>query len=934
MTMSEEDSKFRKIAAAARAPLTSLKMLSFELSGVALRTRVRLLANTPFGFFFDLSTLEKLAHVTHAQQYFAGDVCDPAVFYMIAQGGFTLRRKGDGETSNGEETDLVVRELPEGAFHMPRQQGQLDGHFRGSSRRSTISQLGGTFTSAIGELGHSIASFVQRKISGDEPGERGRRWRADALLACPRGHLHVRCERDGYMIQLTEDALRKLMMSAAVARVFHLVHGLGDMVFHVPLLKQAGMDEETGVRMSEMCSYKIIESGEDLFAGENEAARLYIVLYGELVKTIESDGSGPRTGGSGAISATQLSAALSVDDNAPLPAAPWQLPAKVALSAGACVNLVPVLLGVSTGIRAAACAVDASLVLELPRASLGRVLHHAHAMRDRLTLYAKMRILWTFRQAHVPMFADVDDEKLQFVAERATLANFEPHSLIVTQSAPAEAIFFLVHGDIHAAHEDTFSAASSETASPGSSPLPSRRASGNHSPLSGFDSSSLNDLHRASPPSSPEHLLRKSSLSKQVMLDQHAKSKSLSSLHESSTKQKSKQTFTKRLKHRMSLFSGEQETQAAMARVSKSPKSMFSQEAQQSLLSESSMLLPSQLHEASLVREWHKTILVGQYFGAEQLLLPDRLQRWNATYRATFQTCTLLVLPKQHFVEFFDNDASMVAELHLKLLRHKASLHAVLGHRLARNFFTQWLGERHGARYLDFIAAAERYSLVDVHLLPHAARALSEDMLTDFICTGAPLQIVLSPQVRRPIMEKYEQGLTVPSALFQIARESVLLHLESTFLADFKKDRPFHMLLSALGSYPTIEKDIGAPPAFVSAFKKLEFRPGMPLQGEASGGGGSQSPVDDGSGSPTNGSPRSVRSFKKKTLADEIEVGRRSPLRGRSGSICAPAGPSGAPGLGLIGMDDTSPQAPAGSSGAAYKRRASSRIGSRRHSHG
>ena len=48
-----------------------------------------------------------------------------------------------------------------------------------------------------------------------------------------------------------------------------------------------------------------------------QAARLYIVLYGKLMKTVESDGTGLRGRGCGSISATQASAS---EADAPLEA--------------------------------------------------------------------------------------------------------------------------------------------------------------------------------------------------------------------------------------------------------------------------------------------------------------------------------------------------------------------------------------------------------------------------------------------------------------------------------------------------------------------------------------------------------------------------------------------------------------------------------------
>jgi hypothetical protein len=224
------------------------------------------------------------------------------------------------------------------------------------------------------------------------------------------------------------------------------------------------------------------------------------------------------------------------------------------------------------------------------------------------------------------------------------------------------------------------------------------------------------------------------------------------------------------------------------------------------------------------MRDWRRKIAAGQYFGTEQLLLPEANSRWNATYRVGSQMCTLLALPKIAFVEFFDNNVSLCAEIHIKILRNKCTLQAVLGHHLAQNFFMQWLKKRQGARYLDFMAAVERYCRVDHDRLPNAARALCNDMLEDYIFPGAPQQIVLPVEVRQPILNRHEHGGVVPVSLWQIARQSVISHLESAFLNEFTKDAPFNMLLVALGSYPTIMDDVEASPYFFNSVRRLKFR--------------------------------------------------------------------------------------------------------------
>jgi hypothetical protein len=150
-----------KLAAATQALKRSkpLKIMSFELSGVPLSLRIKMLSATPFGYFLDQLALERIARETQAQQYFAGDVLGPSVFYLTANGTFSLRRAPDHELfpelGPGADEE-VVRELYEGQFYMP------------SNQRWPLASksMGESLSANISELGHAIASFMHRRISG------------------------------------------------------------------------------------------------------------------------------------------------------------------------------------------------------------------------------------------------------------------------------------------------------------------------------------------------------------------------------------------------------------------------------------------------------------------------------------------------------------------------------------------------------------------------------------------------------------------------------------------------------------------------------------------------------------------------------------------------------------------------------------------------
>ena len=86
------------------------------------------------------------------------------------------------------------------------------------------------------------------------------------------------------------------------------------------------------------------------------------------------------------------------------------------------------------------------------------------------------------------------------------------------------------------------------------------------------------------------------------------------------------------------------------------------------------------------------TLNPGQCFGEMPLLFPGT--KSVATFMVGARGCSLLTLPRHAFLALFNVNTSLLAEVHIKILRDKCTLQNVLDHRRARLLFSQHIDRR------------------------------------------------------------------------------------------------------------------------------------------------------------------------------------------------------------------------------------------------
>ena len=189
----------------------------------------------------------------------------------------------------------------------------------------------------------------------------------------------------------------------------------------------------------------------------------------------------------------------------------------------------------------------------------------------------------------------------------------------------------------------------------------------------------------------------------------------------------------------------------------------------------------------------------GRYFGEIAIMLPDTM--CTATCSAAERgKCTLLSLPRAAFRELFAHDASLIAELHLKLMRRECALAHVLNHKLARPLFERKLRAEYAdeaLRFFDGAAAFAQRPPADAGL-PAAARALVDE----FVRKGAPQEVNLPDGQRKEILASLEGGdCTITPTLFARAQREAYHLMARDAYRRFVREAEFQALLDTLGSY-------------------------------------------------------------------------------------------------------------------------------------
>ena len=185
----------------------------------------------------------------------------------------------------------------------------------------------------------------------------------------------------------------------------------------------------------------------------------------------------------------------------------------------------------------------------------------------------------------------------------------------------------------------------------------------------------------------------------------------------------------------------------------------------------------------------------------------------DATYRASGSSLggdtTLLELPRALFFDLLGKDRTLLAALHIKLLREDASLSAILAHPRSRAAFAGFIErvcyDRHS---LEAYEAMHAYAQLGPNGLANAARAVGKSIVNDFLREPgpAPRPIELSSDTRSAIQETLPKKATDvwPPNLFEAAEAELESVLRGELMPMFCGHAIFPKVLSLLGQYDAV----------------------------------------------------------------------------------------------------------------------------------
>ena len=219
-------------------------------------------------------------------------------------------------------------------------------------------------------------------------------------------------------------------------------------------------------------------------------------------------------------------------------------------------------------------------------------------------------------------------------------------------------------------------------------------------------------------------------------------------------------------------------------------------------------------------------LVSGSYFGEMPLLFSGKQQ--VATYEAGPSGCGVIALPRTAFLSLFADDKSLLAEVHIKLMRENCTLQDIVDHRRARRLFANHLDNRRlGASHtLDFHTAVDRYEKVCKADLPAALLVISQSVVGEFVMRRSPHAVPLSDESREVILAAHARGTThiqaltshtpmlshsqpsplcttgaVPASILNKEADASFQALSTNDLPGFLESSAFQELLSSLGSY-------------------------------------------------------------------------------------------------------------------------------------
>merc|ERR1712087_942170 len=146
----------------------------------------------------------------------------------------------------------------------------------------------------------------------------------------------------------------------------------------------------------------------------------------------------------------------------------------------------------------------------------------------------------------------------------------------------------------------------------------------------------------------------------------------------------------------------------------------------------------------------------------------------------------------------------MGAEIHLKLLRHRSKLQAVLANSVARSLFSRYMHfKQHADCLLWFCDAVDRHRKVEESGLRHAGITIAQDMFSKYIMYGSPRDLQLPEDTQQQIIDAQERG-GLTSATFVDAKHKVFTQISEDYLPEFLASKAFDQLIESLGSDRTL----------------------------------------------------------------------------------------------------------------------------------
>ena len=198
-----------------------------------------------------------------------------------------------------------------------------------------------------------------------------------------------------------------------------------------------------------------------------------------------------------------------------------------------------------------------------------------------------------------------------------------------------------------------------------------------------------------------------------------------------------------------------------------------------------------------------RSITAGQAFGEAALLLRGALS--DATYRAETEGsgCAILEVPRHLFFQMLAKDRTLLAALHVKLLRNEASLAALLAHPIAKSAFYSFVSRMCGDSYsLIAYEAMQSYAKLGPKGFHAAAKSVGEGIVVEFLGDGART-LPLSNAIKEKVLSNVPKHSDVswPPTLFDPACVQLNAVISNDYMPRFKAHSVFHTVLEMLGSY-------------------------------------------------------------------------------------------------------------------------------------